>query len=720
VSWSVRAATTLFGFALAIAIAPSLQKPARPGELPGALQAAGLSASGPPWQFVFVVLVTIGFALLSARIVPLVIGKRWVAASYSIALASAPITLMHFGNARHLALHALTAAAIVWLRRLEPRFSRADAVLVPTLLSFYFTFLDLNFGRTPAATFLRAAIAVFALRLIVGAISPMRRPGRAFAFAPLAFAFQLQLFSPIVSGWLSLLWLIATPLIAQRIPREENVARLATWVAYPLVACLYPLALLGAGSAPIVDVFEDGHDVLPASEMTRGETPYTDIILGHGFIADGGLNVVAMNLGADSLGSILTTRRAVGVLSLGAVYFVALAAAGSADLALLAVFLTVALFPGSTIAVRPFPALLALAAVGLATRLRSKRLFIAAGALLVVAFLDSIDFAIYSGLVAIVAAIRSRAIKPLAIGLGVAGAIALLLLGIGGFFTDFFRVTFTEILGGGSVYIIAPLVIPDALRSLSVLAVRLDEWFTLAILGWVIALIASATILSRSPLRARRSDAIWYLGAWVIVAGASYVERQHVYLTFVLPAFFVGALVYMYRRQRVAAIALAVLLVLLIKPFGHIFDVASPLRRSHGMHPGDAVAVDLPRARGAMFDPASARALEAAQRFMRTLRPNETFVDFANAGLLYYLFDRDCPLRQVEVPQYEHEAAQREVIARLERNRSVRAALMVFPSAYSAIDEVPNAARAPLVYAYLERNFVPSFAEDGVVFWRRR
>jgi hypothetical protein len=357
----------------------------------------------------------------------------------------------------------------------------------------------------------------------------------------------------------------------------------------------------------------------------------------------------------------------------------------------------------------------------MATKLRANRLFIVAGALLVVAFLDSLDFAIYSALVTLVAAIRARAIRPLAIGAGSAAIVAVVLLAAGGFAGDFFRVTFGEMLGGGGVYIIAPLGVPECLRTLTALIVHLDSWPCIAALGWILALVVSSAALSRSPLRARRSDAVWYLGAWIVVAGASYVERQHYYLTFVLPAFCVTALVVVYRKQRSVAIALAIVVALLIRPFGHIFDVASPLRRTHGIPRGEMQRFDrLPRARGVLFDPPTARSLAAMDRYMSSLRPNETFVDFANAGLLYYLFDRECPLRQIEVPQYESEAAQREVIARLERNQSVRAALMVFPSAYSAIDEVPNATRAPLVFAYLQKHFVPAFEEDGVVFWSRR
>ena len=97
--------------------------------------------------------------------------------------------------------------------------------------------------------------------------------------------------------------------------------------------------------------------------MARGERPYTDIIPMHGLITDGVADLVAMKSGARSLGSILIARRALSALNVAAIYFVALAATSNADLALLAAFLSIALFPSATVWLRTAPALGALAAI---------------------------------------------------------------------------------------------------------------------------------------------------------------------------------------------------------------------------------------------------------------------------------------------------------------------------------------------------------------------
>src|SRR5207244_10927056 len=99
--------------------------------------------------------------------------------------------------------------------------------------------------------------------------------------------------------------------------------------------------------------------------------------------------------------------------------------------------------------------------------------------------------------------------------------------------------------------------------------------------------------------------------------------------------------------------------------------------------------------------------------------PGATVFYCTARGPLYFLFDRDCPIRQIEVAFYGPEDRQREVIARIEQYPTIRAAL-VPPSADSPdVDGVPNAVRAPLVWQYLQQHFTPDFQEGDVVFWRR-
>jgi len=413
-------------------------------------------------------------------------------------------------------------------------------------------------------------------------------------------------------------------------------------------------------------------------------------------------------------------------LNFPAVYAVALAATGAADAGLLAALLSITLFPG--MGLRPAPALFALAAAAAATRLRSPRWLAAAGAVTAFSFLVSPDFAAYSGIVAAVAAARSdrrgRALAALAAGTAAAGAAILIAFALMGFAGAFLRVTFSELLPAGRAYVSGPLAGPDCLRTL---ATSLPSWVQpecVCVLLWILIVVATAAGLARAPFAAARSDGVWLIGLWTALAGAAYAERRHFYASMAMAAFLAGALYLLARqRARAPALALAVVVLWLANPLGHLFGLAATLRASGGAGPpAGAVAIDAtPRCRGVLFDPGLRAPIDGVERFVRTtLQPGETWFDFTNHPVLYYLFARRCPMRHQEIPFVESEAAQREVITMLERDRSVRAVLVDFPDAFGAIDGVSNRARAPLLWGYLQERFAPAFADHGVVFWTRR
>jgi hypothetical protein len=213
--------------------------------------------------------------------------------------------------------------------------------------------------------------------------------------------------------------------------------------------------------------------------------------------------------------------------------------------------------------------------------------------------------------------------------------------------------------------------------------------------------------------------------AFTVVCVVSYAERHHLHFQYGVPSLLAGTLFALARsRVRIArtlAPIAAVVLVVLMQPTTHLAIVAW-LRHTHG--PVDDTTRELtdpPRARGALFLKDDAAMIASAQKYMSThLNPEETFVDFTNRGLLYYLTDRDCPLRQLEVAFYEPEARQREVIAAIEHNPAIRAALVPLEGDDTGVDGVGNPTRAPLVWKYLKEHFEPDFQEARVVFWRRK
>ena len=305
---------------------------------------------------------------------------------------------------------ALYIRAICAVRRASPetrdRLIRAEeAILLPVALSLAFALLDF-FPRLPFGYCLVAATAVVVgLRLVIARLDALRRPA-------LAFARRRWRYSRKCSGWTSharRCWPRSDrghAAATDQAARRRNVS-FAARVPDRLPDRRLRLSptLLGIQSTPQVDFFEDEHQLVPASEMLRGELPYRDVVPVHALLTDGGIDLAAMKTGDDTIGELLTTRRVVSAINLVAIYAVGYAATGSAGLGLLGAFVGIALFPAATIWLRTIPALFALATACSAVRLRSIRRLRMAGALLVPAFLMGMEFAVYSGIVTVVVAL---------------------------------------------------------------------------------------------------------------------------------------------------------------------------------------------------------------------------------------------------------------------------------------------------------------------------
>jgi hypothetical protein len=159
---------------------------------------------------------------------------------------------------------------------------------------------------------------------------------------------------------------------------------------------------------------------------------------------------------------------------------------------------------------------------------------------------------------------------------------------------------------------------------------------------------------------------------------------------------------------------------MMAQPTAHI-AITGALRRWHGSMDPDWRELALPRAQGALCRSSDAAVIDIVNRYAAThLKTDETWFDFTNRGNLYFLLNRDCPIRQIEVAFYETEARQREVIARIEQNPHIRFALMPSDPDTTAVDAIASRTRAPLVYAYLISHFSADREEGGVGFWRRK
>ncbi len=727
------AAFAVWGLAVAIALLAVFERPAPPDQLPGLAKALGFDAHGPfRWIGGLMLLPILFPAILRPVARRLADGLPWARNAAVIAplVTLWLVTVRHYEYGWALGACAAVLAACTLLRHRKLHFTRRDVVLIPTFMTTLLAVMDVTHGtNTPTTIAIYiAALLVFGLRVAVSFIPSPLPPGLAFIAAPLGLILQTGFFArdQRYFGWHALAVVVITPFVLRFLLKDARRAlALLTFAIYPIALYSYANAVgtTTAEGQPRANFFEDGHALLPASEYLRGELPYRDILPAHGLFEDGYFDYLVMRAGNVSVGARAKARDVVGNLACVAMYFLALAATGSAEGAFFAVLLSF-LSGVYRVHVRVVVPILTLACIAFAVRRRRWRWFAVAGFGCVVCGIISLDFAAYTFLTLVVAVLRNRrALRPAAIGLA-AGVIPLaIILAACGILDDFVRGTFLETLAAGPAYTLNFFTPPAALAKLrafpDVLAALLDRDSFLYLFWCAAVVFVGVTVTKRAS---RRLEPIVLIGVWIVATAISYAERHHLYFGMVAAVPIVYLVLYLLRRQRTLATVAIVALVALSSLTSHLGIVGWS---RHARGPLDEAWVEipnLPRAHGVYFHEKDAAAVASAQKYVSlSLAPDETFFDFTNSGLLYFLLRRDCPIREYEVAFYESEALQREVIRRIEENPKVTAALIPpTPAGRFTIDGVPNADRAPLVWQYLQTRFEPDFAEGDVVFWRRR
>lgn len=725
-------AAAAWGLAVALSLAVRFVRPAPPGQPVGFLSAQGLDASAA-FQFLPI--------LVALPLVGAVVGRWLFTRVFAGEIRDGAIVFAAVSLISGLWLAGLqgpTTAVILLplvgvglatsIRTRSVGWSVEDLILLPVSLAVLFSLLDLM-PRYGGVHLLLALIAVLTLRIALGFLLPT--PGlasRAFALAPLALVAQSSYADPAVrsAGWPGLLIALGTPpilaLAIRARPRISPIARgLIIGMVFPLVVFAYP-STRGIGYAenlPRVHMFENGHSLMPASEMLRGELPWKDVVPGHGLVTDGLLDLAAMKLGDDSVGRVLHWRWRFASLNSIVLYLLVLAATRSPEAGLGAFFLGYSLWGGPF--GRSVISLLAVAAAVAATVRSRPRFFLASGFLLVLGGLHSVEFCVYAGVAVCVALLlygegwkqRARALQMTVIGIALAAVpmvVTMLSLGI---FGDFLRTTFVEVLSLGPVYSLGfqdlsavvprPWTFPDVLVPL----LRRSAFPYLAWLASLLVVAVLAVLTKRSPA----TSALIVIGSWMTIASLSWFERHHLYFMFAMSAFLVTLVVLLWRsgqtRGRVAAAWLLALLIAVAQPTSHLTVTAAVRLMPPVPEEGWSEYGAVRRARGALFRDGDIANLEIVREFIdQHLAEGETFFDFADAPILYYLFNRPSPIRQYEVAFFQTEALQREVIERLESDSTVRFALLRFPTEIGHdIDGVPNELRAPLVAQYLQDRF---------------
>ncbi|HUP61733.1 MAG TPA: hypothetical protein VNA69_15080 [Thermoanaerobaculia bacterium] len=724
----------VWGLSAAVTLLPFLRRPAPPGQLPGFMTAQGLDARGPYILIVALVLLAlagaIGGRILATRFAT---ARPWAVRASCVALFLTPWIALEGGG---IALTLVPVAAVVLFARLQnydPRWSREDVLLVPSFLAAHLAALELFIQLQPVASAILAASLVLGVRLLVAARwRHPHAPGRTFVAAPIAFLFELRMTAGDhpADAAMALLIACAAPFALRFLPISARVVRLA----FPLCVVLYAHLLAGFNT-PIVNLFEHGFSLMNASEMLRGEALYRDLIPAHGALADGVIDWIGMRAGGPTLGAALTARYCLALLVPLALYAVALAATGSAEIAFVAVLGSISLAPAPVSALaelsailfpRPVPSLFALACAVRALRCRSSRWLFAGGALAAIAWLTSLEFGLYAIAAVAFAALRFsrervRALTWTAAGVAAIAIPVAIYLAAKGILGHYFRTTFIEIPALSPVYNFGFPVGTAAFPEIVFAAVADPAVFPFV--AWLIIVAALATALVLSPLHSsRRMGPLLAIAVWIAACGISFAQRRHFYFYLELPLLLAAA-AWQMRRTRWIALALAVVFVATTHFGPHVAEaMPNAVRDREELVRRDLTTYPLPRARGALIRKEDAARLDLIRGvFEAELRhPADTFFNFVNMPILYFLFDRAAPFRYGDVPMMESEAAQRRVIDTIERDPHIRLALVAFPYWAERIDGIDNRTRAPLVWEYLSRRFEVIYARDGAVIMRRR
>jgi hypothetical protein len=746
----LRIGAAMWGFAIAISLLPFWLGPPPPGQLPGFATSMGLDARAPLRFALSLMLVPLlwTFAL---RPILNILARDDTRAWARNAFTSAAVAILWFVIITRSLAWVLIVPAVVLMvalamRKMDANFTRHDLILLPVLAAAYLALLDLT-PHSVDKLVLLSALIVFLVRI---AIVPIRRgaglpPAMCFALAPLGLAMQSSFNAYDVrhSPWAPLALTVISPLLLRTFVRNTPATRrrfraALRYVIFPLAAYAYLSATsqLAAEGMPRADLFEDQQHVVPAAEMLRGEKPYRDIIPAHGFVQDALVDYAAFRTGPVTLGRALKFRGVISGTIIIAHYALVTAATASPELGLASTFLAMLLGTAGG-SIRVLPAIATLALIAYALRRRDRRWLAAAGAGVVVCILTSLDHGAYTLIALAIAVIRfpadrKRAFVAAVVGGGAAAIVAFAAMALDGIGIDFVRVTIFEIASLGPVYTLTVFDAPPALQHINnipeVLGALLDKSAWLYVFWPVMMLLVVVAVTSRPPMSPRRRahrEAFLIIAIYGVITAISYAERHHLLWLFVAAPLITIATFRMFRSRnpitRALAPALVVVAMIIGQPTAHIAIVGA-LRRAHGPLDSDARELALPRARGALSKSSDAAVIDVVQRYAAShLKPDETWFDFTNRGNLYFLLDRDCPMRQLEVAFYETVDRQRDVIRRIEQNPRIRFALMPpDPIDDTAVDGVPNRVRAPLVYDYLRQHFTPDHEEGGVHFWTRK
>ena len=512
---------------------------------------------------------------------------------------------------------------------------------------------------------------------------------------------------------------------------SSRLDRLVTPLVFFGLAAVAWLGTRGPGA--LLDLFEHGHWLAPASEMLAGKVPYRDTFPMHGFLADGGLDYLLFRIFGASYRLSLDARHILVSFFHPAVFLVAAAAIRRPALAALAIPLNI----GMSIAViadRPVVPLLSLAAFLWAIgEERSKARAFAAGFLGGLGLLYSLDFGTFvliaevATLVAGGLAFRGRQPVPIRaafyfIGLGSVLVPWLAFLAAIGALGAFLKASFLDLPrlfeSTWGLHFPAPWeLVREWMQGHPYYAEGVPIGPAVA-KRFYLAPVFGALGLGLALWTWRRKKPAVHALRLLVLSLACLGFYRYVIFRFHLGAgnaltgpLFLLLLVTLYElsgRRRRAAVALTVVGVLAAFSMngpGRLLavfrDAAS--HRERTAPPPSMVPLTVARGGGIRVPREAAENLREILEFVDSHAPaGAPILDLSNRAALYFFARRPNPTRFTEVPPMA--AFEDEVLSDIDRNRP---ALVILESGtwLDAIDKIPNSRRIPRVWAWVEENY---------------
>ena len=507
--------------------------------------------------------------------------------------------------------------------------------------------------------------------------------------------------------------------------------RLVTPLVFFGLAAVVWLGSRGPGA--LLDLFEHGHWLAPASDMLAGKVPYRDTFPMHGFLADGGLDYLLFRLFGASYRLSLDARMVLVSFFHPAIFLVAAAATRRPVLAALAIPLNI----GMSIAVvadRPVVPLLSLAAFLWAIgEERSKARAFTAGFLGGVGLLYSLDFGTFVliaevlTLAACGVVFRERESRPIRatwffLGLAVVAVPWFVFLAAVGALGAFLKTSFVDLPrlfeSTWGLHFPAPWeLVREWVQGHPYYAEGVPIGPAVAKRFYLAPLFGALGLGLALWTWRRRKPAVHTLRLLVLSLACLGFYR-YVIFRFHLGAgnalagpLFLLLLVTVYeisgRRRRVAA-ALGIVGVLAAFSMNGPGRLLSVFRnaatwRERTTPPATMVPLTLPRGGGILVPRDAAEGLGQLLAFVDAhAPPGAPVLDLSNRAAIHFFARRPNPTRFTEVPPMA--AFEDEVLADVERNRP---ALVILESGtwLDSIDRIPNPRRIPRVWAWVEKNY---------------